>query len=73
MNDTVPEKKYGIRITLTEDNPMREPHLLGEDWEAFRWYDDPRTRDRAMEDMRARLPNYRLGDAPSQIVEPVER
>lgn len=73
MNDTAAGKKYGIRITLTEDNPMRAPHLLGEDWEAYRWYDDPQTRDRAMEAMRSRLPNYRLGDAASQIVEPVER
>lgn len=70
---TTEKKRYGIRITLTEDNPMRAPHLLGEDWEAYRWYDDPRTRDRALEAMRTRLPNYRLGDAPSQIVEPVER
>lgn len=66
-------KKYGIRITLTEDNPMRAPHLLGEDWEAYRWYDDPGARDQALEAMRTRLPNYRLGDLPSQIVEPVER
>ncbi|MDZ7841609.1 MAG: hypothetical protein U5R46_12475 [Gammaproteobacteria bacterium] len=66
-------KKYGIRITLTEDNPMRAAHLLGEDWEAYRWYDDPGTRDEALENMRTRLPNYRLGDVPSQIVEPVER
>lgn len=73
MNDTRTKKRYGIRITLTEDNPMRAPHLLGDDWEAYRWYDDPETRDRAMRDMGARLPNYRLGDAPSQIVEPVER
>lgn len=66
-------KKYGIRITLTEDNPMRQPHLLGEDWEAYRWYDDRQTRDQALENMRTRLPNYRLGDVPAQIVEPVER
>lgn len=66
-------KKYGIRITLTDDNPMRAAHLLGTDWEAFRWYEDPETRDRAMESIGARLPNYRPGDAPSQIVEAVER
>ncbi len=52
---------------------MRAAHLLGEDWEAYRWYDDPGTRDQALQNMRTRLPNYRLGDVPSQIVEPVER
>jgi hypothetical protein len=66
------KKKYGIRITLTEDNPMRARHLLGEHWETYRWYDDPESRDRAMEAMRTRLPNYRLGDSPAQILEPVE-
>ena len=52
-------KKYGIKITLSEENPMRARHLLGDHWETYRWYDDRESRDRAVEQMRHRLPNYR--------------
>jgi hypothetical protein len=66
-------KNYGIRITLPEDDPMRAPHLLGPDWEAFRWYETAAERDAAFEDMQRQLPIYRRGDVISQVLEKVER
>ena len=66
-------KQYGIHIMLTPDNPLRRSHLLGDDWSSYRWYDDRRQRDSAYMDLLRRLPNYRDGDAPAQIVTKVER
>lgn len=65
-------KRYGIRITLPEGDPLRAPHLLGEDWEQFRWYDSAEARDRAYEDMLRQLPWYRQGDVISQVLGKVE-
>lgn len=75
MDDTehVDKKRFGIRITLREDDPMGLPHLLGEDWEAFRWYATEQERDRAFEEIQEQLPNYRVGDYPSQVLTKVER
>ena len=66
-------KKYGIKITLTQENPMRAEHLLGDGWETIRWYDDEESRDQAMQNMRKHLPNYRPGDTPAQVLEAIER
>ena len=66
-------KRYGIRITLSEENPLRLPHLLGGDWESFRWYQSERERDLAFDALQRRLPNYRGGDTPAQVVATVER
>lgn len=65
-------KKYGIRITLTENNPMRLPHLLGDDWESVHWYDSEEDRDRALADMSRHLPNYRDGDLTAQVFDKLE-
>ena len=67
------KKKYGIRITLPEGDPMRAPHLLGPDWESFRWFATREERDRAFEEMQEHLEYYRNGDEPSQVLEKVER
>lgn len=66
-------KRYGIRITLPPTDPMRAPHLLGEDWEALRWFDTEEERDAAFEDMNRRIEYYRNGDEPSQVLTKVER
>jgi hypothetical protein len=66
-------KRYGIRITLPEGDPMRAPHLLGEGWEQFRWYDSAEARDRAYEQMQHPPPYYRMGDVISQVLDKVER
>lgn len=66
-------KKYGIRVTLTQDNPMRLPHLIGEDWEKLHWYDSEAERERALADMARRLPNYREGDDPAQVLTRIDQ
>ncbi len=66
-------KQYGIRVTLPPNDPMRAPHLLGEDWEALRWFDSEEERDAVFEDMNRRIEYYRLGDSPSHILAKVER
>lgn len=65
--------RYGIRITLPEGDTMGAPHLLGENWESFRWYGTARERDAAYESMLRNLPNYRRGDIVTQVLEKVER
>jgi hypothetical protein len=65
-------KRYGIRITLPEGDPMRAPHLLGDGWEQYRWYESAEDRDRAFEEMQNPPPYYRQGDVISQVLEKVE-
>ncbi|MGA7800668.1 MAG: hypothetical protein WCC36_07630 [Gammaproteobacteria bacterium] len=69
----MPRKSYGIRITLPEGDPLRAAHLLGPDWEGFRWYETAGERNAAYEDMLRELPIYRSGDVISQILQKVER
>lgn len=66
------DRKYGIRITLTQENPMRAEHLLGNDWESVRWYDSAAARDEAYDDVTRHMPNYRRGDHTAQVVERIE-
>jgi hypothetical protein len=65
-------KRYGIRITLPSTDPMRAAHLLGEDWEALRWFDSEEERDTVFQDMHRRIDYYRDGDIPSRILTKVE-
>ena len=65
--------QYGIKITLTENNPMRLPHLLGEDWQSVHWFDTEQERDRALSEMSRQLPNYRTGDNIAQVFTKIER
>lgn len=66
-------KKFGIRFNLPPDDPMRAPHLLGPDWEAYRWYASIEERDRAFEELQKQPPYYRAGDSPSQILTKVDQ
>ena len=66
-------KKYGIRMTLPEGDPMRLPHLLGENWETFRWYESEQERDSVLADMQAKHPYYRTGDFASLVYYKAER
>ncbi|MDH3638443.1 MAG: hypothetical protein OES09_08240 [Gammaproteobacteria bacterium] len=61
-------RRYGIRIRLSEGNPMRLSHLLGENWETIKWFDNEAERDRVFEEMRRRIPYYRRGDEPAQVL-----
>ncbi len=65
-------KKFGIRVTMPPTDPMRAPHLLGEDWEALRWFDSEEERDAVFEDMNRRVEYYRNGDTPSRILAKIE-
>lgn len=66
-------KQYGIRITLPEESTMAMAHLLGEKWEAFRWFDTAEERDRNLREMQRQPQNYRIGDDIQQILEKVKR
>ena len=66
-------KKFGIRVTIPESSTMAKPHLLGENWESFRWYETEAERDQAYQEMASQPFNYRTGDTIQQILEKVER
>lgn len=66
-------KKYGIRMTLPSGDTMRAAHLLGEDWESYRWFATAEARDRALRELQHKHPYYRVGDYPTLEATPVER
>lgn len=66
-------KNFGIRITLQPNDTMRAPHLLGKDWEAYRWYSTAQERDQGFEELRRQPPYYQQGDNPNLILTKVER
>ncbi|MGH8400961.1 MAG: hypothetical protein ACRESU_07650 [Gammaproteobacteria bacterium] len=73
MNAEASSKRYGIRCSLASDDPMSAPHLLGPDWESFRWYDTAHERDEAIEEFSREHIYSRRGDKPSVIYTRVER
>ena len=54
-------------------DPLAGSHLLGDAWEAHRWYETAEQRDDAYREMERQPVYYRLGDAPSVRLEKVER
>lgn len=66
-------KKFGVKITLPEDDPMRAPHLLGPDWVAYRWFETSEERDAWIEAQRREYVYSRRGDIASQQFERIER
>jgi len=67
------KKKYGVRITLPEGDPMRAPHLLGPDWEATRWFESEEERAAWIEEAQHEHLYSRRGDIPTQRYEKIER
>ncbi|HEX5314248.1 MAG TPA: hypothetical protein VFX38_04985 [Gammaproteobacteria bacterium] len=67
------EKKYGVRITMPGDDPLRAEHLLGADWEAKRWFDTAEERDAWLEEQGYEHVYSRRGDIQSQVYEKIER
>ncbi len=63
--------RFGIRVRLPAGDPMRK--LLGDDWERVHWFHTAGERDAALRDMDRRHPFSRIGDAPSIILEAIER
>ena len=51
---------------------MSAPHLLGPDFEAFRWYDSREARDEAWDAMRCHPEYYRSGDTPTQVLSKID-
>ena len=66
-------KKYGIKVCLPSGDTMSAPHLLGDSWETFRWFDSEEKRDHAYQEMERQPPYYRVGDAPTVILEKIEQ
>lgn len=66
-------KKYGIRGQLPPGDPMRAPHLLGDEWGWTRWYDTAQARDEAYSRMAEQFKYYRLGDRPSVVLSKLEQ
>lgn len=67
------KKQFGIRITLPPGDIMASPHLLGPDWEGFRWFDTREERDRAWQYMQKLPPYYRRDEDPTQVLEKIEQ
>lgn len=66
-------KRFGIHLTLPKGDPLALPHLLGPNWEAFRWYDTPAERDRALEELGREHLFSRRGDVPSLHANKIDR
>ncbi|GEM_PF-523169 len=66
-------KRYGVKITMPEDDPLRAEHLLGSDWASTHWFKTPRERDEWIEGMQHEHPYSRRGDIPSQRYEKINR
>ncbi len=67
------EKKYGVKITMPEDDPMRSEHLLGPDWSAERWFETAAERDAWIEEQHHEHLYSRRGDVVSELFEKIER
>lgn len=52
---------------------MSAPHLLGDDWQSYRWFDSEVQRDQAQAEMERQPLYYRKGDSPTVILEKVEQ
>lgn len=68
-----PAKPFGIQGVLPPGDPMRSPHLLGDDFVWQRWYATAAERDQAFADMSDPHPHYRLGDLPSLVLSKVDK
>lgn len=65
-------KKYGIRVTMPSGDPLGAAHLLGPDWEYYRWFATAEEREEALAEMQRQIPYYRPGDRPSQQLTKVD-
>lgn len=66
-------KNYGIKVCLPGGDTMAADHLLGDNWETFRWYATAAQRDEALAEMQQQPPYYRKGDSPTVVLEKVEQ
>lgn len=66
-------KPFGIRMALQPNDTLRAPHLLGEHWEAYRWYNTAEDRDKALAELQQQPPYYQRGDIPNLILTKVDK
>lgn len=67
------KKKYGVKITMPEDDPLRAEHLLGPNWSAERWFATEFERDEWIDEQYHEHVYSRRGDVVSQRYEKIER
>ena len=65
------EQRFGIRVSAPPTDPFAR--LVGPDWHTFHWFATRAERDRVMQDMGSRHRYSRIGDAPTIVLEPIER
>lgn len=65
--------KFGVRVSMPENDPLAAPHLLGDAWSNERWFETEGERDKAMAAMEQQPGYYRKGDSPSIILEKISR
>lgn len=66
-------KHFGVRCTLPADDPFAAPHLVGPNWEAFRWFDTQGERDLFLADYAREHIYSRPGDKPAMVYTKVDR
>lgn len=67
------EKKFGVKMTLPEHDPMRRANLLGDDFAAERWFATEEERQAFLESYRGDFIYYRIGDRPRYEYELINR
>lgn len=60
-------------MTLQPNDTLRAPHLLGENWEAYRWYKTVEDRDKAFAELQQQPPYYQRGDIPNLVLTKTEK
>lgn len=58
---------------MPNGDTMAAAHLLGDEWESYRWFDAEQKRDEALAEMHRQPPYYRTGDSPTVLLEKVEK
>ncbi len=66
-------KKYGVRMTLREHDPLTLPHLFGDSFAAERWFNTKKERQAFLDSYQKPFIYYRKGDRPQFIYELIER
>lgn len=66
------DRPFGVKVELPDNDPMRMPHLLGEDWAGTRWYASAEERDVALAAILKQPVYYRKGDTPSINVSKID-
>ncbi len=66
-------KKYGVKMTLKEHDPLRLPHLFGDEFSAERWFATKEERQAFLDSYQQPFIYYRKSDRPRFNYELLER